>query len=154
MLGSVFGFAGCVVVLVVAFWLSAVVLFTYSLFISLSILLRNRAIVAAVLRKERECFGSSVRDSVHIIMRDKSKYGAVKVPWSAVIAHCCGLPCAMLSYMVLHIAKDYEIVSLSVRNLFSICYVPSAYIVISFIMVNLAVLTAQSYIAFLAGLDD
>lgn len=60
----------------------------------------------------------------------------------------------MLSYMVLHIAKDYEIVSLSARNLFSICYVPSAYIVISFIMVNLAVLTAQSYIAFLAGSDD
>ena len=113
-----------IIAAVIICWFAAVVLFICSLFISLRFLFRFQKIAS-------NDSADSVRKNV-VQERNSMRL----MPWSIVITHCCGLPCAMLSYMLLQSIRDFGLQS-SYLLLINSVFVPSCVIVIGLILVDL-----------------
>lgn len=116
---------------VIICWLSSVSLFLFSSFITLRFLFRFQKIAS----KDSADSVDSERKNAKQERNNKKL-----MPWSIVITHCCGLPCAMLSYMLLHIACDFGFLQSDSYNssLFMNSVLISSYvIVIGLILVNL-----------------
>lgn len=125
---------------VIICWLASVSLFLFSSFITLRFLFRFQKI-ASKNSKDSKNSKNSV-DSVDSERKNaKQECKSVQLmPWSIVITHCCGLPCAMLSYMLLHIACDFGFLQSDSYNssLFMNSVLISSYvIVIGLILANL-----------------
>ncbi len=125
---------------VIICWLASVSLFLFSSFITLRFLFRFQKI-SSKNSKDSKNSKNSV-DSVDSERKNaKQECKSTKLmPWSIVITHCCGLPCAMLSYMLLHIACDFGFLQSDSYNssLFMNSVLISSYvIVIGLILANL-----------------
>lgn len=114
-----------IIAAVIICWFAAVVLFLCSLFISLRFLFRFQKIAS-------NDSADSVRKNV-VQERNSMRL----MPWSIVITHCCGLPCAMLSYMLLQSIRDFGFLQSSYLLLINSVFVPSCVIVIGLILVDL-----------------
>ena len=84
-----------VVIIAVICWFASVALFLYSLFACVRFLVKFRK---NAYLKSNSISNSNKRNSIGLM------------PWSIVITHCCGLPCAMLAYMLFHIVRDFGFV--------------------------------------------
>lgn len=116
---------------VIICWLASVSLFLFSSFITLRFLFRFQKIAS----KDSADSVDSERKNAKQERNNKKL-----MPWSIVITHCCGLPCAMLSYMLLHIACDFGFLQSDSYNssLFTNSVLISSYvIVIGLILANL-----------------
>lgn len=120
-----------IIAAVIICWLASVSLFLFSSFITLRFLFRFQKIAS---KDSADSVGSERENA-------KQECNSTKLmPWSIVITHCCGLPCAMLSYMLLHIACDFGFLQSDSYNssLFMNSVMISSYvIVIGLILVNL-----------------
>ena len=115
-----------IIAAVIICWFAAVVLFICSLFISLRFLFRFQKISS----------NDSAEDSVRKnVVQERNSMRLM--PWSIVITHCCGLPCAMLSYMLLQSIRDFGFSQSSYLLLINSVFVPSCVIVIGLILVDL-----------------
>lgn len=114
-----------IIAAVIICWFAAVVLFICSLFISLRFLFRFQKI--------------SSNDSADSVRKNvvQERNSMRLMPWSIVITHCCGLPCAMLSYMLLQSIRDFGFLQSSYLLLINSVFVPSCVIVIGLILVDL-----------------
>lgn len=120
-----------IIAAVIICWLASVSLFLFSSFITLRFLFRFQKIAS--------------KDSVDSVDSEREnakqeRNNTKLMPWSIVITHCCGLPCAMLSYMLLHIACDFGFLQSDSYNssLFMNSVLISSYvIVIGLILANL-----------------
>lgn len=125
---------------VIICWLASVSLFLFSSFITLRFLFRFQKIASKNSKDSKNSVDSV--DSVDPERKNaKQECKSVQLmPWSIVITHCCGLPCAMLSYMLLHIACDFGFLQSDSYNssLFMNSVLISSYvIVIGLILANL-----------------
>lgn len=130
---------------VIICWLASVSLFLFSSFITLRFLFRFQKIASKNSKDSKNSVDSV--DSVDPERKNaKQECKSVQLmPWSIVITHCCGLPCAMLSYMLLHIACDFGFLqsdsynsSLFMNSVFMNSVLISSYvIVIGLILANL-----------------
>lgn len=114
-----------IIAAVIICWFAAVVLFICSLFISLRFLFRFQKIASK----------SSADSARKNVMQERNSMRLM--PWSIVITHCCGLPCAMLSYMLLQSIRDFGFLQSSYLLLINSVFVPSCVIVIGLILVDL-----------------
>lgn len=126
-----------IIAAVIICWLASVSLFLFSSFITLRFLFRFQKIASkdSVDSVDSADSVGSERENA------KQECNSTKLmPWSIVITHCCGLPCAMLSYMLLHIACDFGFLQSDSYNssLFTNSVLISSYvIVIGLILANL-----------------
>ncbi|MBF9314489.1 hypothetical protein GK675_02285 [Bifidobacteriaceae bacterium NR002] len=122
---------------VIICWLASVSLFLFSLFISLRFLFRFQKIAS--------------KDSVNSVDYEnkniKHKRNSMRLmPWSIVITHCCGLPCAMLSYMLLNVIRNFGFVDNNCFLLMNSTLIPSYVIIIVLIFANISTMVFCSYI--------
>ncbi len=122
-----------IIAAVIICWFAAVVLFICSLFISLRFLFRFQKIASK----------SSVDSARKNVMQERN--GMRLMPWSIVITHCCGLPCAMLSYMLLQSIRDFGFVDNNHFLLMNSTLIPSYVIIIVLIFANISAMVFCSY---------
>ena len=121
---------------VIICWLASVSLFLFSSFITLRFLFRFQKISSKNSKDSKDFKRKNAKQECKSVQL---------MPWSIVITHCCGLPCAMLSYMLLHIACDFGFLqsdsynsSLFMNSVFMNSVLISSYvIVIGLILANL-----------------
>ncbi len=118
-----------VIAAVVICWLAAVVLFVYSLLVTIRVLWKlQQRCFAEVSNNNRQCCN---------ITR--------LMPWSIVVTHCAGLSCGMLAYMVLHIICDFGFIQRNSWLLSNSVFIPSYVIIIVLIVLNLSAMVYCAY---------
>ncbi len=111
---------------IIMFWFASVALFSYSLFACLRFLVRS----------QKNAYSKS----------NINKQNSVRlIPWNIVITHCCGLPCAMIAYMLLHFVRDFGFVYNNYFLLMDSTLIPSYVIIIVLIVANISTMIFCSY---------
>ena len=128
---------------VIICWLASVSLFLFSLFISLRFLFRFQKIASKNSKDSKNSVDSVDSERKNAKQECKS---VQLMPWSIVITHCCGLPCAMLSYMLLNVIRNFGFVDNNCFLLMNSTLIPSYVIIIVLIFANISTMVFCSYI--------
>ena len=131
---------------VIICWLASVSLFLFSSFITLRFLFRFQKIASKNSKDSKNSVDSI--DSIDPERKNakQERNNTKLMPWSIVITHCCGLPCAMLSYMLLNVIRNFGFVDNNCFLLMNSTLIPSYVIIIVLIFANISTMVFCSYI--------